>query len=93
MIDATLRSQVFALDMQGLAELNRLICDTMDSRQRSVARSFCVGDLVSFRTRSGVTQSGTVIKTNQKTVSVRVGTTTWRVTATLLRLQVASVAA
>ena len=93
MIDANLRSQVFALDMQGLAELNRLICDTMDSRQRSVARSFCVGDLVSFRTRSGVTQSGTVTKTNQKTVSVRVGTTTWRVTATLLRLQVAAAAA
>ena len=89
MIDATLRSQVFALDMQGLAELNRLICDTMDSRQRSVARSFCVGDLVSFRTRSGVTQSGTVTKTNQKTVSVRVGTTTWRVTATLLALKAA----
>jgi hypothetical protein len=47
-----------------------------------------MGDLVSFVDRNGRTLSGTVIKVNQKTVSVRSGNTTWRVTGSLLKLKV-----
>jgi hypothetical protein len=88
MIDNNLRSQIFGMNMQELAELNGLICDTMRRLQRTAARSFRMGDLVSFVDRNGRTLSGTVIKVNQKTVSVRSGNTTWRVTGSLLKLKV-----
>jgi hypothetical protein len=91
MIDANLRRQINGMNMDELKELNDIAVRAMKRLIAAAADTFRPGDLVSFQGRSGETLSGTVTKVNQKTVSVRVGNTNWKVSGTLLRLQVAAV--
>ena len=51
---------------------------------RQQARALTVGDTVSFTGRAGNKVTGTVTKVNRKTVLVKDGYTTWKVTASLL---------
>lgn len=53
-------------------------------RQARASRSFRAGEKVFFTTRSGEKITGTVLKVNQKTVSVKTATTTWKVSGSLL---------
>lgn len=91
MIGVSLRQQINSMNMDELRELNELAVRAMKRLVAAAADTFRPGDLVSFQGRSGETFSGTVTKVNQKTVSVRVGHTNWKVSGTLLRLQVAAV--
>ena len=52
---------------------------------RQTARLLTVGDIVSFTGRGGATHTGTVTKINRKTVLVKEGYTTWKVTASMLK--------
>jgi len=51
---------------------------------RATARALTVGDTVSFTGRAGRKVTGIVTKVNRKTVLVKDGYTTWKVTASLL---------
>lgn len=53
-------------------------------RQARAAHSFRAGDKVCFTTKYGEKITGTVLKVNQKTVSVKTATTTWKVSGSLL---------
>lgn len=55
-------------------------------RQSRAAHSFARGDKVEFTTKSGVVVKGTVMKVNQKTVSVQAFEgNQWKVSGSLLR--------
>lgn len=49
------------------------------------ARAFLPGDKVSFDDRDGTSLTGTVVRVNQKTVTVLVDRVRWKVAGTLLR--------
>jgi small-conductance mechanosensitive channel len=87
MIDANIRKLVVDMNMQELRDLQDLVVIAMKRLQATATMMFRPGDRVSFQNSIRETLTGTVMKVNQKTVSVRVGTTTWKVSGTLLRLQ------
>ena len=96
MIDANLRKLVVDMNMQELRDLQDLVIVAMKRLQATATMMFRPGDRVTFQARGGRTITGTVLKVNQKTVSVTAdrdplalkGTSTlWKVSGTLLRLQ------
>ena len=96
MVNANLRKLVVDMNMQELRDLQDLVIISMKRLQATATMMFRPGDRVTFQTSGGRTVSGTVLKVNQKTVSVTAdpdrlalkGTSTlWRVSGTLLRLQ------
>ena len=77
---------IFAVDtIDSLRDINQALKQRWNELEARGVLNFKVGDSVKFtaRKRGGV-QTGIVTKVNRKTVSVLVGHTTWRVTASLL---------
>ena len=90
---ASLRAQIFNMDVAELRELQELVIETMKRRMRTATRMFQQGDEVSFQTRDGRTVNGRVVKVNQKTVTVMAHNaqcTMWKVSGTLLKLKEAA---
>ena len=92
MVDANLRKLVVDMNMQELRDLQDLVVIAMKRLQATATMMFRPGDRVTFQTRDGRTISGTVLKTNQKTVSVVTydTKTLWKVSGTLLKLKEAA---
>lgn len=77
---------ILAIDnMEDLREAESALKVRWRELQRRAAISYRVGDKVSFISRSGETVTGTVLKINQKTISLKSGYTTWKVSPSLLR--------
>jgi hypothetical protein len=81
------------LRYEDLRFLNRLIVDRMNLmvhiKRQSQLSQFNLGDRVSFQTPYGEKKTGTVIRINQKTVSVSTGDDEnwWKVAPGLLKLE------
>lgn len=74
-----------ALSVEELRELNRIIVDEVRFRTEMRARTFNVGQSVTFDSKFGPV-TGRVTKVNRKTVQVKATTgTLWNVTASLLK--------
>ena len=89
------QTAVDAIRNMNMDELNSVVEAVKMQRTwlaKTTARALAVGDTVEFTGRNGVTHTGTVTKINPKTVLVKEGYTTWKVTASLLKM-VDSVAA
>ena len=70
-------------------QLNQIIEAIKLKRQyltKQAVRSFCIGDIVRFRSRTGGVVTGSVKKVNRKYIVVRahIGGTQYRVPATML---------
>ena len=98
MVDANIRKLVVSMNMQELRDLQDLVVISMKRLQATATMMVRPGDRVTFQTRDGRTISGTVLKTNQKTVSVTADpdartlkgprtSTLWKVSGTLLKLK------
>ena len=76
-----------------LRYLNRLIVDRLKAfmhfRHKEQLRQFIPGDRVRFKTPYGEEKTGTVIRVNQKTVSVSTGESEgwWKISPGLLTLE------
>ena len=86
MVNANLRKLVVDMNMQELRDLQDLVIISMKRLQETATMMFRPGDTVSFQNSLRETLTGTVVKVNQKTVSVRVGTSNWKVSGTLLKV-------
>ena len=83
------RTAVEAIRNSNNDELNQIIEAIKLQRTylaRTTARALAVGDTVEFTGRNGATHTGSVTKINRKTVLVKEGYTTWKVTASMLRV-------
>jgi len=89
MVDANIRKLVVSMNMQELCDLQDLVVISMKRLQATATMMFRPGDQVTFQTRDGRTISATVLKKNQKTVSVVTYDTKklWKVSGTLLKLK------
>ncbi|MBN1128512.1 MAG: hypothetical protein JXA71_05975 [Chitinispirillaceae bacterium] len=81
------------LGEEDLRYLNRMIVDRINYlthlKRKSQLRQFIPGDRVRFKTPYGEEKSGTVIRVNQKTVSVSTGESEgwWKISPGLLTLE------
>lgn len=83
---STVTKAIFAIDsMDELREVMNAVNVRFRELQSRAAHSFNRGDSVTFTTKSGQKITGTVIKINQKTVTVKTATTEWKVSGSLLR--------
>jgi hypothetical protein len=89
-------SAIEAIDKLGVEDLrflNRMIVDRinflMHIQQKAQLRQFVPGDRVRFKTPYGEEKTGTVIRVNQKTVSVSTGESEgwWKISPGLLTLE------
>ena len=89
MLNASLRKQIWSMNIEDLRDLNVLVVQTIRQMERDTARMFRKGDIVWFTTRDGRNVDGIVTKVNTKSVSLKAaGTgTIWRVTPSLLKLK------
>lgn len=99
MIDANIRKLVVDMNMQELRDLQDLVVVAMKRLQQTATMMFRPGDRVTFQARGGRTVNGTVLKVNQKTVTVTADpdartlkntSTLWKVSGTLLTLKEAA---
>lgn len=76
-------------NMEDLREAMSAINVRQRELQRNAALSFSVGNWVQFRTKTGKTVKGQIIKINQKTVKVKETNsfTNWTVSPTMLSRQ------
>lgn len=86
---AAVLKYIETLDENGLRDLNRIILDRgrnmLSARALVAGTKFKIGQPVKFRTRQGITVTGTVQKINVKTCKVRDSHDgIWNVTSTLL---------
>jgi hypothetical protein len=56
-----------------------------DDETREAKSQFHVRQLVEFRDKDGILQRGQIVKMNPKTIKVKVGHMTWRVSPQLLK--------
>lgn len=88
---STAMQTINSLGMEDLRFLNRLIVDRMraivNNSRKSVMGNFQPGNRVRFIASSGETKTGTVIRINQKTISVAVDGDQgwWKVSPELLK--------
>jgi len=89
MLNASLRKQIWSMNIEDLRDLNVLVIETIRQMERDTARMFRKGDIVWFTTRDGRNVDGIVTKVNTKSISLKAaGTgTIWRVTPSLLKLK------
>lgn len=83
-IITALRNPAIPLSTDDIKTCWALLKSRHSSNSTLQAQAFRVGDEVEFDAR-GEVKRGTVTKINQKTVSVKVGVVTWKVSAALLR--------
>ena len=74
------------LTLDDLFDISHAINYTVRQIQANKAREFMRGDKVKFTSKTGVVVNGTVVKINQKTITVKSDTTQWKVSPSLLKL-------
>jgi len=80
--------EIYTMDNDQLNQVVEAIKLRRTYLTRSAARSFTVGDMVQFTSRSGGVINGTVRKVNRKNIIVdaHIGGTRYQVPASMLRL-------
>ena len=73
------------LSFEDIRELSNTLSYMAKQMQYSKAREFMRGDKVKFTSRTGEVVHATVLKINQKTVTVKSATTQWKVSPSLLK--------
>lgn len=85
MISQLVKTEINNMDLGDLKTLNNLIKMRWAELDRRIAVSFEVGQEVGFTSRRGDYLIGSVIIISTRNVKVKVGTTTWTVSPSLLR--------
>lgn len=80
--------EIYTMDNDQLNQVIEAIKLRRTYLTREAARSFTVGDMVQFTSRSGGAVNGTVVKVNRKyiVVDAHIGGTRYQVPATMLRM-------
>lgn len=80
--------EIYTMDNDQLNQVVEAIKLRRTYLTREAARSFAVGDMVQFTSRTGGSVNGTVVKVNRKYIIVdaHVGGSRYRVPASMLRL-------
>lgn len=76
---------IFECNETELREAGNLLKSAWSIRQQKATATLAVGQRVEFDSRKGMKVTGTIIKVNQKTVSVSTDQGTWKVSGSLLR--------
>jgi hypothetical protein len=82
---SALRDSSVILNAQQIKEAVQMLRTRHANLTRQAAHTFHYNEAVKFKDLGGFERVGKVLKVNQKTVSVMVGTTTWRVGPTILQ--------
>ena len=73
--------ELYALNKKVVAQIKKL----RSEEDRKIANDLSLGDIVSFKNKSGITERGVVIKVNKKTAKVKTESITWTISLALLK--------
>jgi flagellar basal body P-ring protein FlgI len=73
------------LSFEDIKDISNTLSYVAKQIQYNKAREFMKGDKVKFNSRTGEVVHGTVVKINQKTVTVKSATNQWKVSPSLLK--------